>query len=800
MSLKEYKRKRDFSKTQEPLGSKKDVVKAMRFCIQKHAARRLHYDFRLEYKGVLLSWAVPKGLSLNPQDKRLAIKVEDHPLDYQYFEGVIPKGSYGAGTVEIWDHGSFTTPHAEDRKAIEKELEEGLRQGHFIVNLHGDKLNGEFILQKLKKDPEDTSWLVIKKSDDNAVTSRIKENSVSSKKKTKKNPSFISPMLATLIKKPFNSEDWLFEVKWDGFRALAFVQPDSIALKSRNQLLLNEKFPVIYKSLQKIKGSAVLDGEIVVVDAKGKSHFQLIQNYQKKTSGTLCYYVFDILFKDGQDLREYPLVERKEILKQYLKQLDLPLIRYSAHVMAKGEEFFKLASKEHLEGIIGKKIDSTYQSKRSHDWVKIKTYLRQEIIICGFTEPRGSRQKLGALIAGIYNDKHELQFAGHVGGGFTESALKEVYSQLKPLIQKKCPFKKEPKVNTSVTWVEPLLIAEVSFSEWTQENIMRHPIFQGLRMDKDPKKVGKEIPESPPVSPGKGKTKKAEFSPTNVEKVYWPKEKYTKGDLLDYYENVAPYILPYLKNRPIILHRYPEGITKESFYQKDIKFPLPQGMRTTPIQHEEGKITQYLLIDDVYGLLYAVNLGSIDLHPFLSQIQSLDRPDYCVIDLDPHDIPFQAVIDVALELHDMLEKMKIKHFCKTSGGKGLHILIPLHAQYEYEQSKQFAEIICRLLHKKFPKTTSVERSPEKRPKKIYLDFLQNRTGQSIVAPYAVRPRPKAMVSTPLSWEEVNQDLDLSLYTIETIPARLKKKGDIFKGVLGAGIKMEKALSQFKNEQ
>lgn len=608
-------------------------------------------------------------------------------------------------------------------------------------------------------------------------------------------------MLATLVKEPFDSEEWLFEVKWDGFRALAFIQDGKVALKSRNRLLFNQKFPPIYDSLKKIKGSAILDGEIVVVDSKGKSDFQLVQNYQKKIAaatkaheGTLCYYVFDILYHDGRDLRALPLIERKEILKKFINQINLPLIRFSDHVLASGKSFFKAASKEHLEGIVGKKIASEYQSKRSADWVKIKTSLRQEVVVCGFTAPRGSRKQLGALIAGVYNDKQELEFAGRVGGGFTEKLLKETYDQLQPLIQKKCPFKTLPKVNTSVTWVKPKLLAEVAFSEWTHDNIMRHPVFQGLRMDKDVKQVKKEVPKPAPIKDEKERSKKqGSLSLTHLDKVYWPKEKYTKGDLISYYEKVAPFILPYLKNRPIFLHRYPEGIEGQDFYQKDLTYPLPEGIRKTPVQHEDGRITHYLLIDNLQSLLYAINLGSIDLHPFLSQVQSLDCPDFCVIDLDPHDVPFKAVIEAALLLHEILEDSKIKHYCKTSGGKGLHILIPLHAQYGYEQSKQFAEIICHILHKKLPKTTSVERNPEKRPKKIYLDFLQNRSGQSIVAPYAVRPRPKAMVSTPLSWDEVNEHLDISAYNIATIPERLKNKGDLLKGVLGAGINMQKVL-------
>jgi bifunctional non-homologous end joining protein LigD len=415
-------------------------------------------------------------------------------------------------------------------------------------------------------------------------------------------------------------------------------------------------------------------------------------------------------------------------------------------------------------------------------------------VICGFTEPRGSRKKFGALIAGIYDGKNELHYSGHVGGGFNEALLREIHDQLTPLISKKCPFKKEPKVNMPVTWVKPKLLAEVSFAEWTKDNIMRQPIFQGLRSDKDAKSVKKEIPEqSPEESLKNTKSKKIkDLVLTNLEKIYWPKEKYTKGDLISYYEQVAPYILPYLKNRPIMLHRYPDGITGMDFYHKDMKFSHPDWVKTFPVKHE-GKVDNYLLINDLRSLLYAVNLGSIDLHPFHSNVGHLDNPDYCVIDLDPHDISFDHVVEVALVIHDLLTKIKVTHCCKTSGGKGMHILIPLQGKYDFDQSRQFAEVICHLVHEKLPNTTSMERSPEKRPKMIYLDCLQNRTGQSIVAPYSARPRPNATVSTPLAWKEVKKGLDVSKFTIETVPKRLSKIGDIFKPVIGKGINMKTAL-------
>jgi len=630
-------------------------------------------------------------------------------------------------------------------------------------------------------------------------------------------PEFIKPMLATLVDEPFDNEDWLFEVKWDGFRALAFITDGKVSLKSRNDLSFNNKFPSIVKALEKVRKSIILDGEVVGLDAKGKSQFQLIQNYLRiNKDSTLCYYVFDILFKDGEDLRDLPLIERKEILKKFLEKLSQPSIRYSDHILKDGKRFFKVVLKEKLEGIIGKKIDSTYQSRRSRDWVKIKTEERQEVVICGFTEPKGSRKKFGALIAGLYDEDKHLHYAGHVGGGFDAALLQEVYAKLQPLISNRCPFKKVPKVNAPVTWVKPKLIAEVSFAGWTKNNIilettiqdgvnllssiavsriMRQPIFQGLRMDKNTKSVKQEVPTAAPKT---GTVKKyKDLSLTNLEKVYWPDEGYTKGDLIAYYEEIAKYILPYLKDRPIMLHRVPNGIKGKDFYQKNINFSHPDWIHTCAVKHE-GKTDNYLMIDDVRSLLYAVNLGSIDLHPFLARINSIDHPDFCVIDLDPHDISFDKVIEAALTVHEILDGAKVKHYCKTSGGKGLHILIPLGAKYDFNQSKQFAEIICSLVNKRLPKTTSVERSPEKRPKKIYLDFLQNRFGQTIVAPYAVRPRAKAMVSTPLEWDEINDDLDISAYTIETVPKRVKKIGDILKPILGPGINLKAVLSKLED--
>ena len=617
-------------------------------------------------------------------------------------------------------------------------------------------------------------------------------------KKKQKMPDFIYPILATLVNKPFNDENWIFEIKLDGYRALAFMKDTKIEVKSRNNLILNSKFPIILKDLIKIKEQVILDGELVVLDSNGKSDFQLMQNYQRQGTGALYYYVFDILYKNGEDLRLLPLIERKNILSKLINSLPLARVRYCEHVAMKGKQLFEEALKYKLEGIIGKKTSSAYQSRRSKDWVKIKAIMRQEVVIGGFTEPRGSRKKIGALIVGVYNEKNELCYAGHVGGGFTEQLLENVIEKLKPLIQTKSSFKEVPVTNAAVTWVKPELVCEVSFSEWTNENHLRQPIFQGLRMDKNAKSIKREIPASllalkitKDSSISKNKLK---FS--NLDKVFWPNEKYTKGDLISYYKKIADYILPYLKNRPIMLHRFPEGIEGPSFYQKNLTEHLTKGLKTFPVQHDsDSKIDNYLLIDNITSLLFAINLGSIDIHPFISRITNLDNPDFCVIDLDPHDISFKYVIKIALAFHELLEKIKVKHFCKTSGGNGLHILIPLGGKYTFVQSRQFAEIISHHIHSQLPKVTSLDRMPGNRPKKVYLDCLQNRKGQTIAAPYCIRPRPGALVSTPLQWVEVNDDLDLSKFNMKTIPDRLKEKGDLLKGLLHKGINLQEALGR-----
>jgi len=798
--LKKYLCKRKMEETPEPKGKIFSRKKGnLQFVIQKHAARRLHYDLRLEVGGVLKSWAVPKGPSTDPQVKRLAVMVEDHPYEYRHFEGIIPSG-YGKGTVMIWDHGTYDVD-GKSGPETEKVIQEGLKKGAIHFTLNGDKLHGRFTLFKLKGEGDE--WILIKSKDQFSSTQDITEKNRSAvsertleeiagkakipppkkEKKKKKPPEFVQPMLATLVDEPFDQKDWLFEIKWDGFRAIAVLDQQKVNIYSRNQLLFNDRFPKIVKALESLKLDAIFDGEIVALDKKGISHFQMLQNISSEQN--IYYYVFDILFLNGEDLRDLPLIERKLLLKGLLAKQNG--IRYSEYVEEQGKKFFKVCQKQGLEGIIGKKKTSLYESgQRSRAWVKIKAELRQEVVICGFTEPRKSRKHLGALIIGIYK-KGILQFAGHVGGGFTEKKLEEVKDLLTPLVTTKCPFNNVPKTNTGVTWVKPQLLCEVKFKEWTTEGMMRMPIFLGIRADKPPQVIGQEKPKRV-----KTIVKQEDYNfITHKEKLFWEKEKISKGDLLGYYELIAPYILPYLIDRPESLRRYPNGFDKPGFFQKNIT-TYPEWLETIQITHTDKEIN-YMLIQDLRSLLFAVNLGCIEIHPWFSRVQTLEKPDFLMFDLDPVDIEFDAVVETAQAIHTLLTKIKVPSYCKTSGGRGLHIGVPLKAQYTYEQAKQFALLIATIIHNQLPNIVSLERSPPKRRKKVYIDCFQNNFGQTLASPYSVRAKPGAPVSTPLTWDEVKKGLNPSDYNLFNTLQRLKKKGDLIKPLLQKGANLQKAL-------
>jgi bifunctional non-homologous end joining protein LigD len=812
MGLQEYRKKRNFQETTEPAGDKIRSHRGdLEFVVQEHHASHLHYDFRLESEGVLKSWAIPKGPSLDPSDKRLAVQVEDHPFEYRKFEGTIPEGEYGAGTVKIWDKGTYRAEGAATRQESEHLIEKGLQEGRLSFIMHGKKLQGAFSLIRLRGS-KSNQWLLIKKRDDFAserssvasefsLTPRSTRSSSATKAEMPptllqtKMPTFVKPMLATLVDEPFDAKEWIFEIKWDGYRALAEIQKESAHLYSRSSQSFDKRYPSLINDLSSIQVKALLDGEIVVLDDKGKPSFQMVQNYQRTQKGTLVYYVFDLLYLDGYDIRQLPLIERKALLKKLVSNFNIPQVRFCDHVKKKGKAFFKAALNEGFEGIIGKQAQSPYQQGRSHDWVKIKTHQRQEAIICGFTPPQGAREKFGSLLLGVY-DQQELVYVGHTGSGFNRQKLKSVYEHLQPLIQDSSPFPSPLKLRTPVTWVKPEVVCEINFAEWTKEGIMRQAIFVDIREDKLATEVVRERTLSvnkvlDEQAGGENQTSKL----THLDKIYWPNEGYTKGDLIDYYRQVAPFILPYLKDRPETLRRYPNGIKRPSFYQKEVH-DIPSWVRTEEIQHEEHKV-RYLFIEDERSLLYVANLGCIDLNPFNSRFQTLYAPDYLVIDLDPEAVSFDQVIEVAQGVHAILEEWKVPSVCKTSGARGMHIYIPMGARYTFEEVKQFANLIVHIVHERLPDLTSLERNPEKRQKKVYLDYLQNNFAQTVVAPYSVRPQPGATVSTPLKWSEVKPGLTPTDFTIKTVLKRFEKVGDLFQLILGKGVNLSTILKKLK---
>ena len=895
MSLETYAAKRDFTKTSEPKSGKSKDKDQLLFVIQKHDASHLHYDFRLEMDGVLKSWAVPKGPSTDPKVKRLAMMVEDHPFDYRTFEGIIPQGQYGGGTVIVWDEGTYEPiEDIKGKREQEKHLLKQLHSGSLKIKVHGEKLEGEFALVKTNG-MGDNSWLLIKHNDEYASAKDITKQDKSvvsgktiadmektsdkvwqsgraqsigrSKRPVKKKvaaepteetgeakdihvsavlkgapksrfPAGIKPMLATLVDEPFDDPNWLYEVKWDGYRALGFINKGEANLLSRNNKTFNEKFYPIHRILEKWDINAVVDGEIIVLNEKGVSNFGDLQNWRSEADGDLVYYVFDLLWYDGKNLMGLPLNERQAILKEILPTND-DRVRLSKVFNASGVDFFNAAERMGLEGIIAKKADSTYSPDlRSKEWLKIKVHKRQEVIIGGYTKNEDTSKQFSSLLLGVY-ENGALQYVGKVGTGFSDKVQKEMMAQFKPLITDKSPFDIIPDVNkpsrfrpnppkAKATWLKPELVCEVAYGEVTSDGVFRHPSFQGMRIDKKAKDVVRETPvdtaeavEAPEeprqdthaaaISPAKDKERKTLLNPkdetqvrkvcghdlkfTNLSKVYWPEDKVTKRDMFNYYYQVGEFIMPYLKDRPMSLNRFPGGIHGPSFYQKDVKGKAPDWVKTFPYTTSDGEHKEYLVGTDEASLLWMASLGCIEMNPWFSRVQSPDNPDYCVIDLDPDRNTFDQVIEAAQEVKKVLDAINVPCYCKTSGSTGMHIYIPLGAKYDYDQSQMFARIIVNIVHKQIPDYTSLERMVAKRNGKMYLDFLQNRPGATIAGPYSLRPKIGATVSMPLHWDEVKPGLTMKHFTIFNSISRLKAEGDLFKGVLDKGIDLEKTIKK-----
>ena len=829
MGLADYFRKRNFKKTPEPKGTARRSTAKLSFVVQEHHASRLHYDFRLELDGVLKSWAVPKGPSLNPHEHHLAIHTEDHPFTYRKFEGVIPQGNYGAGNVIIWDEGWYEARKG-DPANNQKTLRSELKKGHLTFILHGKKLRGEFALIKLQHSDDENAWLLIKKGDEYASTADVTTQNESVKTHRtvdelggklpdlsgypkKASPWAVHPMLSTLVEEPFTRDGWLFEIKWDGFRAIGSKKQDSIELYSRAATNFAGKYPPVVEALRDLKHDVILDGEIVVVDSDGNAHFEWLQNWHRDQHGNLRYYVFDILWCDGHDIRSMPLLQRKQLLKLLLPKSDI--LHYSDHFETEGKKLFAEMQRRGLEGMVAKRADSPYRENiRGQDWLKIKTHLRQEVVIGGYTEPRASRTYLGSLLVGVY-DHDDLVYVGHSGGGIPDDARKALLGKLHALERATSPFKLEPKPNAPVHWVKPQLVCEMSFSEWTSDGRMRHPQFEGLRADKQPTDVHREKSRATPVtssaadsaSPpkatktnaGASSTAGLPFEPTHLDKVFFPRHKYTKGDLFAYYRSMAEYILPYLKDRPHSLNRMPHGITGESFYQKNNEH-LPDWVPHADIFSESNNANLHWMIGgQLNTLLYMVQLGCVEINPWNSRLGHLDRPDWIVIDLDPDGVNFEGVIQVAQTVKQVCDEWDIPTYPKTSGKTGIHIYIPLHAAYTYEQGKNLAHLIALEVNKRQPKLTSVLRLPKQRRHKIYVDFLQNREGQTLAAPYSVRPTPDATVSMPLHWDEVKSGLKPTDFTIKNAHKRLQRVGDLWKPALGNGINLAAVLKKIEQQ-
>jgi len=814
-SLSRYRAKRAFDQTPEPGGlvPKPAPKPGGLLIVHMHDATRLHWDLRLEMDGVLRSWAVPKGPSANPADKRLAVKVEDHPLEYGDFEGVIPEGNYGAGTVIVWDRGIWEPledPH------------EGLETGKLLFNLKGYKLRGRWTLIKLKKTEKE--WLLIKERDEYVSTEPYTNESVLSgltndelrNAKQRAEPikqeleKLGAPkralrvedtelMLAETREQPFTKEGWLFEVKLDGYRMRAAREDGEPILYSRKGLDFTESFPEIARAVKALPFEGViLDGELVVLNESGRPSFNNLQARAKlgarearraaiESPATL--YVFDLLAFEGYDLRKLPLIKRKEIVQKVLPRTG-PL-RYSEHFEKNGEALYEQVVKLGLEGIMAKKADSPYRSGRSSDWLKIRADRIDDFVVVGFTKPKGARGGFGSLHVGAYKDG-KLIYCGRAGSGFTGDQLDEISAQLQALVRDTPPCEPPehgalPK-GTDHIWVEPKLVCDVRYKEMTKDGLLRQSVFVRFRDDKKPEDV--VMPGSGSREPGDGDSepkasprlqapgsqiREVKFS--NLDKVFWPEEGYTKGNLIEYYRSMSAWLLPYLKDRPVVLTRFPDGINGKSFYQKDAPGFVPDWIQTIPIWSEDTqRDIQYFVANDVETLVYLVNLGTIPLHIWMSRIDDLTKPDWCLIDLDPKDAPFEDVITLAKTMRKVCEEVEMPAFVKTTGKSGLHIMLPLGRHMTYDQCLKFAMLFARLVTDRHPDIATTQRTISKREGKVYVDAFQNRAGQLMVAPYSVRPTPGAPVSMPIEWDEVNAKLRNGNFTIANARKRMEKLG------------------------
>ena len=812
MSLEKYRKMRDFAKTREPAGKSRRKT-GNSYVIQMHDASHLHYDFRLELNGVLLSWAVPKGPSLDPSVKRLAVQTEDHPIEYGGFEGSIPEGEYGGGTVMVWDTGTWE-PNGDADAMYEK--------GHLNFQLFGEKLKGGWHLVRTRRGSEkQRGWLLFKATDDQAVpgdesllekhgksalTGRDLKAIAAGKKTTKKRtktaayrvsaekrapwPKSVEPELATLVSETPTGDDFIHEVKFDGYRVLARLKDGTAQLMTRGGEDWTERMPQLAEALPKLKAEdAILDGELVALDDKGVSDFQLLQNsFSGKSDAPLAYYAFDLLYLNGRDLRAEPLLDRKTQLKKLLTKLPkaAQMLRYSDHTQGNGARFFEEASKLGLEGVVSKRANSPYRAGRGKDWQKSKGGARQEFVIVGYSEPGGSRSHFGALLLGLRRGK-QVVYAGRVGTGFSDRSLKELKAQLGALEIEKPKLENPPKGAEirSVHWVKPELVCEIAFTGFTHDGLLRHPTFKGLREDKPAEDV---VLEKPKASKAKAK---AQLS--NPDKVLYPELGISKRELAEYYESVAALMLPHVYHRPLTLLRCPEGTAKQCFFQKHPGEGLADGLIRVQVPSSDGN-SEYAAIDDERGISGLAQMGVLEAHVWGALSEDADHPDLLVFDLDPDpSVGFGEVIVAAKAVRQLLEKDHgLKSWLKTTGGKGLHVTVPIVPRADWDEVKAFCKEIAEELTRREPDRYVATMSKAKRKGKTFIDYLRNGRGQTFVAPYSPRAREAAGVAMPIEWEQLTSKLDPSAFNVRTAAKYLaKRKADPFASLLKAKQKLPK---------
>ena len=848
------------------------------FVVQKHAATRLHYDFRLEMEGVLRSWAIPKGPSLNPTDKRLAVMVEDHPIEYGDFEGIIPEGNYGAGEVIVWDRGVYRVTDPPD------DVAGAVRAGKLDIEMFGFKLKGGYAMVRTSgRNPqaraarnEKPQWLLIKRHDGFAsndidiVESRPRSvlsgltlqelpgasalaSGIVAELQRLCVPELNGPLvpaqfpfaLARLVNELVESAEWLYEIKYDGVRALAIRDGGAVRIFGRSGLEATANYPEVVLALSKLPfGRFVLDGEIIAFGPDGRPSFQALQRrIQAHDRGQIAamalahpapYYVFDLLAFDRFDVRGLALETRKELLRRMIR--DEGLLRYSDYHTGNGRAFYEAVAELGLEGVVAKRVNSPYQTGRGGGWLKIKCPRVERFVIGGWTEPAGSRTHFGALLAGQYEAPGVLRFVGRVGTGFDDERLRTIAAKLRERAINASPFRRrregEPVIPAGAHFCKPELVCEVRFTEWTEGGVLRNPSFLGLIADADPAQCAYQGPGAPmaelaedpddaqflplltqgeneneslgaskPVNPATHDSRRpAQVEITHADKVFWPAEGYTKGDLIEYYETIAPWMLPYLKDRPVMLTRYPDGIEGKSFFQKDAPGYVPEWIRRVRIYSEDSeREISYFILESVEALKYIANMGAIPIHIWSSRAPSLGSPDWLLFDIDPKGSTTTNAVRVAQETAAVLRSAGMRPYVKTSGQAGIHVVVGLRTGYTYEQARMFSEAVARVVVARIPDVATVLRTPAARKGKVYIDYLQLGQGKTIAAPFAVRPQPGAPVSAPLKWSELRSDLDPRKFNIKTMPPRMKRLGeDPFLGALTDQQEIEPALPKVES--